>query len=65
MGNDQVGFSFRCVTDEWHRIPMSGVDVEVSWGGHTFDQQGRLIITLLSRRIQDPADDPAEDGSSG
>lgn len=50
MAGDQVGFSFRCVTDEWHRVPMSGVDVEVCWGGHTYDQHGRLIFTLLARR---------------
>lgn len=62
MANDQVGFSFRCVTDEWTRLPMSGVDVEVSWGGHTFDQQGRLIFTLLARRADDSA---GQDGTGG
>lgn len=61
--SDQVGFSFRCVPEEWHRVPLSGVDIEVAWGGHTFDQQGRLIFTLLARRPNQPTLDQAPDGA--
>lgn len=60
MASNQVAVSFRCVTGEWHRI--EGTDVEVTWGGHTFDQQGRLIFTLIARRIEEQTDDAPDGG---